>query len=270
MDKDQIRNYNQDEEMEIDLFELVFLFRRKLKAIIIVALAAAVLAGAVTYFFIPPKYKATSKLYIVSASSDSVVNLSDLQIATNLTKDYEELILGRPMMESTIKNLGLRDVTYGGLADMISVSNPSGTRILHITATTTDPVLSRDIANEVAKLAVEWLPAVMDSRDPTIAEEAVTPLHKSSPSLKKNMALAGLAGAVLCYGIAVVQYLLDDTISSADDMEKYFGVVPLTSIPEDPAANDGARENVSRFRDTVRKKFKSHKKSGKARRAGRK
>ena len=40
----------------------------------------------------------------------------------------------------------------------------------------------------------------------------------------------------------MIRYLLDDTIKSADDMEKYFGVVPFTSIPEDPAANDGSRE----------------------------
>ena len=32
--------------------------------------------------------------------------------------------------------------------------------------------------------------------------------------------------------IAIVEYLMDDTIHTADDMEKYFGLVPLTTIPD--------------------------------------
>ena len=245
METEQRRNLNTEGEMEIDLFELFFLFRRRLKAIIICAVVAALLVGLYTYFFIPPKYKATAKLYIVSASSDSVVNLTDLQIATNLTSDYKELILGRPMMESTIKNLALEDVKYTGLVKMLDVTNPSGTRILHITATTTDPQLSCDIANEVARLAVSWLPEVMESNDPNIAEEAVVPEHRSSPSYSRNVLLGAIVGAILCYGVAVMQYLMDDTITSADDMEKYFGVVPLTSIPEDASANDGSTDDGS-------------------------
>ena len=270
MDKDFRNGLNTEEEMEIDLYELFFLFRRRFKAILLSAVIVGLLTGLFTYFFIPPKYKATSKLYIVSASSDSVVNLSDLQIATNLTSDYKELILGRPMMESTIQNLGLVDTKYNDLVKMLDVTNPSGTRILHIVATTTDPKLSCDIANEVARLAVSWLPEVMESRIPSIAEEAVVPEKKASPSYKKNVVIGALAGAILCYGIFVIQYLLDDTVSSADEFEKYFGVVPLTSIPEDAAANDGAREgNSLNFRNILPKKSGRHsrygsKKKGKA------
>jgi len=234
------RRFNENEEMEIDLVELFFLFRRRLKEIVISALVVGVLVGLYTIFLVPPKYQATSKLYIVSASNESVVNLSDLQLASSLTGDYQQLILSRPMMESTIKNLDLENTTANGLKNMLSISNPSSTRLINITATTTDPELSKNIANEVAKLAVSWLPAIMECPEPNIAEDAITPQHRSSPSYTKNIVIGMLAGAVLCYGLFVVQYLLDDTITSADDFEKYFGMVPLSSIPEDPAANDGS------------------------------
>ena len=125
-----------------------------------------------------------------------------------------------------------------------------------------------DIANEVARLSVSWLPEIMESNKPNLIQDAIVPTEKSSPSYKKNVAIGVLAGAVLCYGFFVVRHLLDDTIKSADDMEKYFGVVPLTSIPEDPAANDGSRDSEQRagMRATLRKfakKFKKKKKSGK-------
>ena len=35
-----------------------------------------------------------------------------------------------------------------------------------------------------------------------------------------------------------MRYLLDDTIRTAEDMEKYFGVVPLTSIPDSDIFED--------------------------------
>lgn len=283
MENERNRRFNDNEEMEIDLVELFFLFRRRLKEVVISALIVGVLVGAYTFFLVPPKYQATSKLYIVSASNESVVNLTDLQIASNLTGDYQQLILSRPMMESTIKNLNLENTTANDLKEMLSIANPSTTRIITITATTTDPVLSRDIANEVARLAKSWLPEVMESSEPNIAEDAVTPTHKSSPSLTKNVLIGLIAGAVLCYGFFVVQYLLDDTVTSADDFEKYFGMVPLSSIPEDPAANDGSDREIDRgdifhrFRNfvtgkkrTPNKKYESSRKHKSTGRSGRK
>jgi len=35
---------------------------------------------------------------------------------------------------------------------------------------------------------------------------------------------------------------MDDTIHSAEDMEKYFGVAPLSVIPENESLDDGAEE----------------------------
>lgn len=283
MENERNRRFNDNEEMEIDLVELFFLFRRRLKEVVISALIVGVLVGAYTFFLVPPKYQATSKLYIVSASNESVVNLSDLQLASSLTGDYQQLILSRPMMESTINNLKLENTTANQLKSMLSISNPSSTRLINITATTTEPELSKNIANEVAKLAVSWLPAIMECPEPNIAEDAITPTHRSSPSYTKNVLLGLIAGAVLCYGFFVVQYLLDDTVTSADDFEKYFGMVPLSSIPEDPGANDGSDREIDkgdifhRFRNFVTgkkrtpdKKYESSRKHNSTGRSGRK
>ena len=241
MEQELYRNNknNYDDEIEIDLLELLFVIRRHIAVIMLVAVLAAVVAGAFTYYVIPKKYQATAQLYIVSASNESVVNLSDLQIATNLTSDYKELILSRPLMESVIRNLKLSDISSAQLANMIQVTNPSGTRILHITAETTDPRLSSEIANEVANLSVEWLPAIMESNKPNLIQDAVVPTVHSSPNLIMNTAIGALIGALAAGGYYVLNYLLDDSVKSSDDMEKYFGVVPFATIPEDKSANDG-------------------------------
>ncbi len=233
-----VGQFREDDEITIDLYELFSLFLQKLKFIIIAALIGAIAVGAYTTLFVAPEYKATAKLYVVSASNDSVVNLSDLQIGTNLTADYKELVLSRPMLESTIRNLNL-DKTTGQLLGMLSVSNTSGTRILNITATSTDPQEAKDIANEMAHLAVSWLPEVMESNEPNIVEEAVLPTQRSGPNYVRNAAIGAFALAVICFGFFVVQMLMNDTIVTAEDMEHYFGIVPLTAIPEEEGIDDG-------------------------------
>lgn len=241
-----------DEELGIDLYDLFYLFRQKLPGILITMVLGGALVGMFTYFFIAPKYQATAKLYIVSSSSDSVVNLTDLQIGTSLTADYEELVLSRPVLESVIENLAL-DANVDGLKKMIAISNPSGTRILNITATSTDPREARDIANEMARLAVDWLPEMMQSNTPSVPEDAVLPEKKSSPSYVMNTLVGALACMAVYYGIAVLAYVHDDSIRTADDLEKYFGVAPLTTIPEEKGVHDHAEDRPSKNRKKAKK-----------------
>ena len=221
------------DEVEIDLADLYYLLRQNLVWILLALVLGGVLAGGFTYLFITPKYQATAKLYIVSASNDSVVNLSDLQIGSSLTADYSQLVLSRPMLESVINDLELDMDDIGTLSRMVSVTNPSNTRILNITVTDTDPLMSMKIANEIAYLAMEWLPEVMQSHAPTLAEEAVIPLSPSSPNLVRNALIGAVAFAALYYGFCVIRYFMDDSIRTSEDFERYFGFVPLTAIPEE-------------------------------------
>lgn len=220
------------EEDVIDLKDIFYILRQKWVKIIVSFVVGAVVSGLITVLLITPKYTATASLYVVSASNDSVVDLTDLQIGTSLTADYETLLMGRPMMESIIKNLQLSDISVTELRSMIGISNPSGTRILNITATNADPQLARDIANEMAKLGVSWLPEVMDSNAPNIAEEAIVPSTPSSPNLVRNVALGALVFVVLYVAFVVVRFMMNDTIRSSEELERYFGIVPLAVVPE--------------------------------------
>lgn len=231
-----------DDELGIDLYDLFYLFRQKLIGILIALVLGGMATGAFTYFFIAPKYQATAKLYIVSASNDSVVNLTDLQLGASLTADYEQLVLGRPMLESVMTNLNPNVEDVAALRKMVSVSNPSNTRILNITVTSTNPEEAMNIANELMRLSISWLPEVMRSNEPSVAEEAVVPTRKSSPSYSMNTLIGALALAALYYGFELLRYLHDDTIHTGEDLERYFGVAALTSIPEEKGVTDHAEE----------------------------
>ena len=79
------------EEIELDLLELLGYFYGRLIWIILGFLTGAVIAGLVTFYLITPKYTATAKMYMVSSGSQSVVDLTDLNIGQSLSSDYVEL-----------------------------------------------------------------------------------------------------------------------------------------------------------------------------------
>ncbi len=227
----QIKNTSQDDEYTIDLVEVFYLLLDNIWKIILCTLLGATIAFSYTKLFVKPTYLATSKIYVVSASNSSVIDLSDLQIGSQLTSDYKELILARPVLQDVIKNLDL-GYDYKQLEKMIEITNTSGTRILAINVTTTDAQLSADIANELAKQATAHLPEIMETEAPNLVESAVVPSKKAAPSYSKNTLIGALIGMVAVCGVLIVKFVANDTVVTSEDVEKYFGTMPLGAIPE--------------------------------------
>lgn len=221
-----------DAEDTIDLVELFYLLLGHIWQIILVSILCGGIALAATMFLIKPTYESTSKIYVVSASNNSAINLSDLQIGSQLTSDYQELLLSRPILQDVITNLDLKDITYKDLAEMITITNASDTRILEITVTTTDADLSADIANEVVNQATIYLPRVMETDEPNLVEAAIPAEMKSGPSYSKNTLIGALIGAVIVSATVIIRFLMNDTLVTPDDIENYLGLQPLAAIPE--------------------------------------
>lgn len=237
----------QNEEMEIDLLELLDFFRERVIVIVLGFLAGALAAGLITFYVINPKYTATAKMYMVSSSTQSVVDLTDLNIGQSLSKDYVELLKTRPIIEAVIDEQGL-PYDYKELIAMLQLSVISDTRIIAINVTSEDPEEAMVIANSLADKGTKELPKLMETPEPHIAEYAIIPVNQSSPSMSRNILIGALIGMLSVMAVFTVQFLLDDTFKSADDIEKEFGVIPLTVIPEGKIAGFESSEKIKRRR----------------------
>ena len=251
-----------NEEMEIDLLELFGHFMDKIWWIILGFLAGALIAGLITHFVITPKYTATAKMYMVSSSSQSVVDLTDLNIGQSISGDYVELLKTRPIVEGVIQEQDL-DYSYNQLVNMLSLSVVNNTRIIKIDATSTDPKEAMNIANAIAEKGVSELPKLMETPAPHIAEYAIVPVNKSSPSLTKNTMIGALLGLLIMLALFTVQFLMDDTFKTAEEIEREFGVMPLTVIPEGKieGMNDSAEKSRKRRRSRYFGRNKKRKRS---------
>ena len=225
-----VNHTESDDEIEIDLGEIFYLLWTHIVRIVGLFVTGAVVVYLLTFFLVAPKYTATSRMYITSGSNQ-IVDLSSLQVSTQLKADYQELVKSSSILQDVIDDLDL-DEDVETLKGQITVSNPSDTRILNLSVTTTNAQLSADIANELAKQAKTYLPKVMKTDEPNVFEEAQVPDHKSSPSYKKNALIGGALAALLYCAVIIIKHVTNDTFVTPEDLNKVFGVQPLAAIPE--------------------------------------
>ena len=225
-------NRPEDDEIEIDLGEVFFLLLSRVWFILICGILAGVAGYLISTFVITDLYQSTTKVYILNKDSGSgSLTTSDLQIGTQLTKDYVEMITSRSVLEKVIADNSLTDETYGSLAKKTSVKTANDTRIISITVTDPSPLKAQYLADEIRKVAAERIEEVMNIEAVNTVDEANLPTSPSSPNVMKWAAIGFLLGAFACAGLIIVRYMLDDTIKTSEDVEKYLGMSTLGMIP---------------------------------------
>ena len=255
---------NRDDVIEIDLVELLGVILHNLWIIIVSGVIVAAVALLVSYFIITPKYESVTKIYVISKTNADTMTYSDLQAGSTLTKDYKELVKSRPVLEEVLAETGI-DVELKDLEEQITVEVPTDTRIVSITVEDKDPYEARIIADSVRIAAAKHIQEVMDTEAVNVVEEASLPIEKSSPSILKNTAIGYAVGLFLAIAIVIINYIMDDTIKTPDDVEKFLGVSVLGSIPysENDLSDKAEMERYGKKKKQRKKKQKEEKVFGK-------
>ena len=120
----------ENEEMEIDLLELFYVLRSKILAILMCGIIFGGLAFGYAKYLVTPQYTSSSMMLVLTKET-TLSSLANLQIGSQLTKDYSLLITSRPVLTEVADNLDL-DMDYKALKDCITVTNQEDTRILQI------------------------------------------------------------------------------------------------------------------------------------------
>ncbi|MBQ7658630.1 MAG: protein-tyrosine kinase [Butyrivibrio sp.] len=222
---------NRDDIIEINLGELFAVLLGRAFLIISAGVFFGLAGLFISKFLIHPVYDSTTKIYILNKEENQTVTYSDVQISTQLTQDYAELIKSRYVLEEVIQRLNLVDIDYEDLSKVLKVDTPSDTRIVAITARDEDPLMAMQIANCIREVASEHITNVMDIDAINVAETANVPTQKAGPSVMRWTIIAGFLGAVMVAFFAILEYLLDDTIKSNDDVERYLGLSTLALVP---------------------------------------
>lgn len=226
--QEQVKAWTED-EIEIDLKEIFFLLLYKWKMILMALLIGAVLFGAYHTFLMQPSYQADASIYITN--TDSMISFSDLQLSAALTEDYANIIKSRTVLNQVIDELEL-DLDYEELDELITVENPDSTHIIEMQVVCGDPELSRNITNALMNISIDQIYQIIGSSEPTVIDYSIAEsVQDVTPSIFKYMAIGGLLGAVAVCAVLIVRMLMDTTMKSEEDVEKYLGLPILAAVP---------------------------------------
>lgn len=224
-------NTNDNASIEIDVLYLLRKLWSKKFFIVFVGLLVGTIALLGSVFFIKPKYTSTTRIYVVSRSSDTSLTNQDLQAGSYLVNDYKEVITSSEVLSSVIDQEKL-SMSTGELSKEIAVTIPTDTRVISISVTDTDGQRACDIANTVRQVAAEKIKAVTKVDDVTTLESATKPSHPSSPNVKKNAVIGALAGVFLAIVGILVAEVLDDRVRRPEDIEETLGMTLLGVVPD--------------------------------------
>lgn len=231
-----------NDEIEINLQELLFVFLHKLWIIILAGVAVGVAAYLYTSMMITPQYASNGSIYILTrTNSNQQVTTGDLNMSTQLTSDFEELITSHTVLDQVIDDIGSEDLTYTSLKNKISVSNKTDTRILQITVKDPDPLKAKKLVDTIIEVSSKKIKSIMDIEAVNLVDEGTLSDRPVSPSYKKNVLMGALVGMVIAAGIILLTYMMDDKIHTAEDVEKYLKLSVLGMIPE-LSADEGKKQ----------------------------
>ena len=233
----------------IDLLKLFEIVMKNIVWFIIVIILCGTVAYAGTTLLIDKTYSATATVIIVqnnNSNASQAVTYNDVQLSQKLVSTYTQILQSEAIGDSVVANLDLYDkyeIDTEKLNKMVEVKAASNTEVMNITATTKDPKLSADIANEMVSVFKKKIFDIMSVENVTVLNSAKIPTKPSGPSTLKNTAMGMMVGAVLCGIYAVIVLLTDTKVKTEEDVKKIFdypviGVIPEFKVEERGKDND--------------------------------
>lgn len=222
-----------------DLFAII---RKHIVTAVICFVAVVAVAGGYA-FLASPQYSATAQIIATYNSSQDSDNAGDITqqntggtYVSNQIKSYPTLATTETVLKPVIAKLKL-DTSVKELSNQLTVTNPSNTAFVNITATAGVASQSAAVANAVADSLsniVEhdlYAKGVASPITLTVVQRAVVPQEPSAPN-KKLCIVAGIAfGLVAGIVAALLKDLLNKRVEETSDVRGIVHASALGSIP---------------------------------------
>lgn len=228
-------------EVEINLADVFQILLSKWIYILIAGIIAALAIGLVTHFVIKKKYTAHTTMYVFTTAEQNqtgTISYSDLSAADNLIKTYQVIVKSTSVLDTVAERFNAEHPEHAGqnvtalfLSKVASVSVPTGTKLIQISVSTEDPLLSADIANTFAKHVPDQIVRITKAGGVEIVDWATTPKSPSSPNLTRNIVIGFAAGFILAALFFLLRAYLDTTIYTSEEVAKVSNCPVIGTVP---------------------------------------
>jgi capsular polysaccharide biosynthesis protein len=223
-------------EDTLSLKDVLDVLRRRFWIVLVIVFIAVVLAALLSYVILPPVYQADTSLIVnekpTATQGTSGIDYSQIQTSQALAVTYARIITSRAILQDTINTLRLPE-TLKQLNAMTTVQVEGNTEIIDVSVKDKDATRAALIANTVAHSFITQLPTLVNRvENVSVIDRAVPVTSQVSPRPLLNIAVAFVAACMLGVLLAFLVDYFDDTVKTADDIKKLFGLRVLAVVPD--------------------------------------
>ena len=233
-----------------NLKDLALLFLKRLWIIMLAAIIVGVSCFAWLTYNYEEQYtsKATIFLYYTDGVNSGTAATTYLQLALLVVNDCEQILTSRLVINHIIDEITndftlpsawrreVGEMGYSRLKQNISISNVDESRVLEIAVRTSDPELSKLIADKLCSYGAEEIEDYLGFRQVSVIDEGTLNYYPSNSVSKITPLLMAFIAGMLVYAVALIIKLNDNKIHSAEEVERY---LELSVLGEIPAVNAG-------------------------------
>ncbi len=219
-------------EEEISLVELGQVLLKRWKLLLFLPLIAAVLTYGISLYTFTPEYVSSSSIIVMPFTEETErggVIRHDIESTRQVVESCRELTLSHDSLNRVIMDLNL-PFEADNLHKRIEITVTSD--VTSVNTTDSNPTRAYEINNHITGVLMGFITDTARLENVQLLNPAQLPEEPVNQNFLLNVAVAAVLALMISTALAFLFEHLDNTIKSADDVQKHIGVQVLGVIPE--------------------------------------
>ncbi len=214
---------------QINLEKFLYVIKRRLVWIVLIAVLAGVAAGVATKLLVKPEYVSYATYYVQTSEQQQDKTQQQIAAAKSLVDTYIVFFRGNDFLEEVAKEAGV-DYTYIQIRARMSASAVNGTEVFKVSISDTSAKTSYMISEVLANKAPAMIEKVSGGKV-SVIDKPKMPTEPNSTGTKRNAVLAASLAGVIALAAFFIKELLDVTIYTEEDITDSFDYPVIGTIP---------------------------------------
>lgn len=231
-------------EIEFDLLQMLSYLMKRVWIILLAMAVFAVAGFVISKKNEVPQYTASCRVFVNREGKE--LNYNEALASLYLRRNSEVILTGRNVAAQIVENLGI-SVSPDVVSNSIRISAAEDTHVLELKYTDTNPVRAAAILNELCDVGAAEIKRHITNANFSVMYYAEVPVAPIAGTTLRDSLVGAAIGMVLAAAVLIVIFLMDDTIRSEDDVERYLGLSTLTAVTLSPdLASDSKTAEMAR------------------------
>ncbi len=218
---------------EIRIEEIVGILKKDLRVILITTLTIILVAAIITFFFISPKYEASTKVFIGKENFKNVSTTysnEEITMYQRLLKTYSEVFKTKKLMSKAINNIG-EDITVDEAMNKASAVPIADTQILQLKYVSSDKEEAYNMIYGLTEEFMKLSKSLYPNGNVHIIQQPMVPKEAISPNKVMNIGLGGILGLAIGIGIIFLKEFMKNGFNNKEEVEGILDIPCIGVIP---------------------------------------